>query len=110
MDNRKQNVIKRYIVPLITKSMEFQAGKVNKANQIEVQKKKFIYKKDKKTFTQIPYPIEETIEHYQECEGIEDDMDKKKKDLVYGPNKMHIPIPDFIDIYKEHLVMPFFVF
>ena len=37
-------------------------------------------------------------------------MAKKKAELVYGMNKMHIPIPDFIEIYKEHLVMPFFVF
>ena len=43
-------------------------------------------------------------------EGIEDDMAQKKADLVYGPNKISIPIPDFITLYKEHLVMPFFVF
>jgi len=73
-------------------------------------KKKFIFNKDKKTFTQIPYPTTETIEHYQYCEGIEDEMAKKKVDLVYGPNKIVIPIPDFLEIYKEHLVMPFFVF
>ena len=83
---------------------------MNKATQIEVLKKKFIFNKDRKTFTQIPYPVAETIEHYQSHEGIEDDMAKKKAELVYGMNKMHIPIPDFIDIYKEHLVMPFFVF
>jgi cation-transporting ATPase 13A1 len=31
-------------------------------------------------------------------------------DLAYGPNKMSIPIPEFFDIYKEHMVAPFFVF
>ena len=70
----------------------------------------FIYKADKKTFTQIPYPISDTIEYYQNHEGIEDDFQQKKADLVYGPNKISIPIPDFITLYKEHLVMPFFVF
>ena len=49
--NKKQNVIKRYIVPLMTKSIELQKGKVNKATQIEILKKKFIFNKDKKTFT-----------------------------------------------------------
>jgi manganese-transporting P-type ATPase len=29
---------------------------------------------------------------------------------VWGPNKLDIPIPTFFDIYKEHLVAPFFVF
>jgi cation-transporting ATPase 13A1 len=42
---------------------------------------------------------------------------KKLKDLrmkvrrkVWGPNKIDIPIPKFFDVYKEHLVAPFFVF
>jgi cation-transporting ATPase 13A1 len=48
--NKKQNTIKRFIVPLMIKSVIIE-GKVNKAQQIEVQKKKFIFKKDKKTFT-----------------------------------------------------------
>lgn len=29
---------------------------------------------------------------------------------MWGPNKMSIPIPDFLEIYKEHMVAPFFVF
>jgi hypothetical protein len=110
VDNKKQNTIKRFIVPLLTKSVIIASGKVNKANQIEVQKKKFIYSKDKKTFTTIPYPISETIGYYQTTEGIEDEIGKNKADLVWGPNKMSVPIPEFIDIYKEHMVAPFFVF
>ena len=46
------------------KSIEFQKGKVSKATQIEVLKKKFIFNKDKKTFTQLPYPVSDTIEYY----------------------------------------------
>ena len=34
----------------------------------------------------------------------------KKADLIWGSNKMEVPIPQFIDIYKEHMVAPFFVF
>jgi hypothetical protein len=99
VDNRKQNTVKRFIVPLMTKSVIIASGKVNKANQIEIQKKKFIYSKDKKTFTQIPYPISETIGYYQAAEGIEDELAKNKADLVWGPNKMSVPIPEFLDIY-----------
>ena len=97
-------------MPLLFKSIEFQKGKVSKATQIEVLKKKFIFNKDRKTFTQLPYPISDTLEYYMNHEGIEDDIAQKKADLVYGPNKISIPIPDFITLYKEHLVMPFFVF
>ena len=37
-------------------------------------------------------------------------MAKNKADLVWGSNKMHVPIPEFMDIYKDHMVAPFFVF
>ena len=30
--------------------------------------------------------------------------------MVWGNNKMNIPIPKFLDLYKEHVVAPFFVF
>jgi len=50
------------------------------------------------------------IGDYQEAEGIQNEQTLKKMDLVYGPNKMSIPIPDFFDLYKEHMVAPFFVF
>lgn len=33
-----------------------------------------------------------------------------KANLVWGSNKMHIPIPTFMDLYQEHVVAPFFVF
>lgn len=36
VDNKKQNTIKRFIVPLLTKSVIIASGKVNKANQIEI--------------------------------------------------------------------------
>jgi hypothetical protein len=38
------------------------------------------------------------------------DLEEKKADLVWGKNVMDVPIPSFLDIYKEHLVAPFFVF
>jgi hypothetical protein len=110
VDNRKQNTIKRFIVPLIVRSVILENQAVNKANQIEIQKKKFIYNKGKKTFTVIPYPIDESIGYYQITEGVEDEKAKNKADLVWGPNKMSVPIPQFFDIYQEHMVAPFFVF
>jgi len=73
-------------------------------------KKRFSFSKDKKTFTSIPYPTKESIEFYQETEGIEDESEVKRADLIWGPNKMHVPIPTFFEVYKEHLVAPFFVF
>jgi len=69
-----------------------------------------MYKVEQAKFTQIPYPVTELIGDYQNTEGIQDEATIKKMDLAYGPNKMSIPIPEFLDIYKEHMVAPFFVF
>ena len=93
IDNKKQNVVKRYIVPIIQKTMELTPGNVIVAHQVEVQKKKFSYNKERKTFSQIPYPVQDSIECYQTAEGIADKVSQAKADLVWGPNEMHVPIP-----------------
>lgn len=69
-----------------------------------------MYTSEKKTFSVIPYPVDDLVGDYQESVGIEHETQLQKVDLVYGPNKMSIPIPDFFEIYKEHMVAPFFVF
>lgn len=83
---------------------------VNKTYSLEFNKKRLLYTADRKTFLSIPYPVVYTIEFYQEAEGLLNDSDEKKAALVWGQNKIDIPIPKFMDIYKEHLVAPFFVF
>ena len=69
-----------------------------------------MYTNEKKTFAVIPYPVDDLVVDYQESVGIQSETQLKKVDLVFGPNKMSIPIPDFFEIYKEHMVAPFFVF
>ena len=50
MCNKKQNTTKMFIVPLIVQSVQLVPGKINKSNQVELQKKKFIFSTDKKMF------------------------------------------------------------
>ena len=65
INNKKAAVVKSFIVPIIQKTMEFGApGNVIVAHQVEVQKKKFSYNKERKSFSQIPYPVDDTIEDY----------------------------------------------
>lgn len=73
-------------------------------------KKRMLWNNDKKTFQGIPYPVKDPIEDYQLAEGIADKKAENKAHLVWGNNKMNIPIPTFMDLYKEHVVAPFFVF
>ena len=102
--------MKNFIVPIIHKDIEVLPGKLVRDHQVEVHKKKFSYSADKKTFAQIPYPVDDPISFYQECEGIVDKASLNQADLVWGPNKMSVPIPQFLEIYKEHMVAPFFIF
>ena len=95
IDNKKAKIVKKFIVPIIMKHMEVN-GKVISAHQVEVQKKKFSYSKERKTFSQIPYPTDDAIECYQSNEGITDLTQIKKADLVWGSNRMEVPIPEFI--------------
>ena len=110
IDNKKQNSVKNFIVPIIHKDIEVLPGKLVRDHQVEVHKKKFSYSADRKTFAQIPYPVDDPISFYQECEGIVDKASLNQADLVWGPNKMSVPIPQFLEIYKEHMVAPFFIF
>ncbi len=79
-------------------------------NTIEFSKKRLIYSPDKKTFNAIPFPISQTMSFYSEAVGIREEREISKAGLVWGRNKLDIPIPTFLDVYKEHLVAPFFVF
>ena len=90
--------------------MATSSGVVNKVYQVEFNKKRLLYTPEKKTFAPIPFPINDTIEFYRNAEGIENDQQERKAALVWGQNKLDIPIPKFFDVYKEHLVAPFFVF
>ena len=85
-------------------------GQVTKTYQIELNKKRLLFNADKKTFAPIPFPVNQPIEFYQSAEGIVSELEEKKAGLVWGQNKIDIPIPKFFDVYKEHLVAPFFVF
>ena len=73
--NPKTMTTARYIVPMIRTAVQMQKDKVNNTNCIELQKKKFIYTAQKKTFSQIPYPVDYTIEEYQNNEGLATEQD-----------------------------------
>ena len=95
--NVKQDSVKRHIVPLQNTSVEIVPGRLESVQSIEVLKKRMLWNNDKKTFQSIPYPVHEQIEHYQTSEGFTDKKDVSKANLVWGSNKMHIPIPTFMD-------------
>jgi cation-transporting ATPase 13A1 len=110
IEHKQAQTLKTYIVPLKAHSVERADGRITTSWSIEFHKKKMIWNQDKKTFLSIPFPVNNTIGNYQAAEGMMSQNDKFKADLVWGPNRVDVPIPSFFDIYKEHMVAPFFVF
>ena len=98
------------VVPKLSMSVEITPGNLQTVYSLEIMKKRMLWSNEKKIFQGIPYPIKETIEFYQTAEGIQEKKEEGRANLVWGNNKMNIPIPNFLDLYKEHVVAPFFVF
>lgn len=45
---------------------------------------------------------------FQTSKGLSGDLEKSTR--IYGENKFDIPLPTFLELFKEHAVAPFFVF
>ncbi|KAJ2006099.1 putative cation-transporting ATPase 1 [Coemansia thaxteri] len=73
---------------------------------------KYIYDDDKKIFSSVSYPSESCppLGELQRSTGLEGAAAVKEALEIYGENRFTIPVPTFIDLFKEHAVAPFFVF
>lgn len=80
------------------------------------QKQKFIYNSELEKFEPLTYPCDQpTIASTlleRSLKGVALSKSNTLKEVTekYGPNKFDIPIPKFVELFKEHLVAPFFVF
>ena len=76
------------------------------------QKKKFIFDTDKKTFREVVFPIDDRpqLVEYQKTKGLTSDKALANAERLFGFNRFDIPIPSFLELFKEHAVAPFFVF
>lgn len=76
------------------------------------QKRKFIYNPSCNTFEKIAFPIHkaQTLHFFHSSRGLSNDKLVAEAIETYGINSFDIPIPSFIELFKEHAVAPFFVF
>lgn len=61
-------------------------------------------------FRGLKFPEKESFDFYRQEKGY---MKRQQIELAmnkWGSNEMDIPLPEFVDIFKEHMVAPFFVF
>ncbi|NP_001121512.1 manganese-transporting ATPase 13A1 [Xenopus tropicalis] len=95
------------LVPLIKEKQE--DGKENIF--FEFQKIKYSYDaEEKKGFLQVVFPLERQLSYYQNAKGYMEDVDIKAAEKKYGTNKAEMVVPDFLHLFKERAIAPFFVF
>ncbi|KAJ3027019.1 UNVERIFIED_CONTAM: hypothetical protein HDU68_004637 [Siphonaria sp. JEL0065] len=76
------------------------------------QKKKYIYNLEKKIFENLRFPADDgkTVAELQATRGLKSEKEWQAALDMYGLNKFDVPIPTFVELFKEHAVAPFFVF
>jgi cation-transporting ATPase 13A1 len=74
------------------------------------QKKKFIWNPDKKHFEKLRYIQNKDMHTYQATVGLTTRSIINSAMETYGPNNFDIPVPTFQELFKEHMIAPFFVF
>ncbi|KAI4100779.1 MAG: hypothetical protein L6R37_005271 [Teloschistes peruensis] len=78
------------------------------------QKRRFLYNYERNTFAPLAYDIDETpkpqIKTFQASKGLASVKEIDRLQQHYGDNTFDIPVPTFTELWKEHVVAPFFVF
>ncbi|KAL7749695.1 putative cation-transporting ATPase 1 [Sorochytrium milnesiophthora] len=76
------------------------------------EKQKFLYNRDRKQFEELRYPSSEAhpLRHFHTHDGHTTDNLLRAHATLYGANKFEVPVPTFVELMKQHMVAPFFVF
>lgn len=74
------------------------------------QKRRHLFHPEINKFAPPEFKIDELpqLEYFQTWKGLKGDLTKLTRN--FGLNKFDIPIPTFLELFKEHAVAPFFVF
>ncbi|TVY90821.1 Manganese-transporting ATPase [Lachnellula willkommii] len=78
------------------------------------QKRRFLYDPAKNSFAPLIYPLDAEpkpyIREFHNSRGITSASELSRIQHHYGDNTFDIPVPTFVELFKEHAVAPFFVF
>ena len=111
--NKRQHTTYTAIVPVFYMEDSDKKGEEMHC-YIEYKKKKFVYAKseseDQFRFHGLKFLEKETFGFYKKQTGHLKNRVIELYENKYGNNEMEIPLPDFTEIFKEHMVAPFFVF
>ena len=78
------------------------------------QKRRFLYSEEKGSFAPFSYAIDAekkpALKEFQQSKGLTSAKETEQIQKHYGDNVFDIPVPGFIELWKEHAVAPFFIF
>ncbi|KKK15858.1 hypothetical protein ARAM_003880 [Aspergillus rambellii] len=78
------------------------------------QKRRFIYYPEQKCFAPLSYVLDDepkpALKTFQQSQGLTSKAEVERIQHHYGDNMFDIPVPTFVELWKEHAVAPFFVF
>lgn len=76
------------------------------------QKRKYIWDEEKKCFKKLDFICNSdiSINYFKEKNGLTTEKEIEFVRQKYGENNFDIPIPPFMELFKEHIVAPLFVF
>jgi len=78
--------------------------------RLDFQKVHYNFDADRNTFMRLDYPTTGSLHNFLEWQGHTTSEDVGLSLMRWGMNEYDIPIPNFLDLYLDHLVAPFFVF
>lgn len=86
----------------------------NKIVSFLFQKRRFLYDAERGSFAPLTYALDQEpkplLKEFQESKGLTARSEIAKMTQHYGTNTFDIPVPSFVELFKEHAVAPFFVF
>jgi len=78
------------------------------------QKRRFLYSPERGTFAPLAYALDAEpkppLRDFQQCRGLTSEAEIEQVHKHYGDNTFDIPVPTFLELWKEHAVAPFFIF
>ncbi|XP_015432152.1 PREDICTED: manganese-transporting ATPase 13A1 [Dufourea novaeangliae] len=74
------------------------------------QKTKYLWSPHKKRFEGLQFPINHSVKHYRAWTGYIDQKQITVAEEKYGKNKLDMMVPEFMELFKERAIAPFFVF
>ncbi|KAK5045924.1 hypothetical protein LTR84_008710 [Exophiala bonariae] len=78
------------------------------------QKRRFLYNPEKGTFAPLEYALDADkkplLRDFQLSQGLTTEKEIEDIQRHYGDNTFDIPVPGFVELFKEHAVAPFFIF